>query len=177
MKNKLNITLNHRAGSWKYNEHLVHDIKDEDGSPLCRVGVYLQDLDGRIGSITVYGVILKVDGPLPNGVSSTEYLGILSSLEKQGSLKILPPDMLELGADYLITDSPCTCSINSSPFDPEFEEDIKNLLEEVLAEDDLLDKIRSMIKSIRDKSASNKEDNSVTDTKEKSTSGVEDDIK
>lgn len=156
MKNKLNITLNHRGGTWKYNEHLVHDIKDEDGSPLCRVGVYMKDMDGRIGYITVYGVILKVDGPLPNGVSSTEYLGILSSLEKQGYLKVLPPDIPELEGDYLITESPCTCSITSSPFDPEFEDDIENLLEEVLTDNDLLDKIKSMIKSARNKSASSR---------------------
>ena len=51
------------------------------------------------------------------------------------------------------------------------------MLEEVLAEDDLLDKIRSMIKSIRDKSSSTEEDKIVPDPREKSTGGVEDDSK
>ena len=176
MKNKLKITFDHRGGTWEYKEHLVYDILDEDGSPLCQAGVYIQDHDGKIGHIEIFGVILKVDIPLPNGVSSVEYVNILSSLEKQGYLKVLPSDIPELEGDYLVVKSPCTCSITSSPLDPEFEENIENLLEEFFADDDLLDKIRSGIKSVCSQAVSTKRQKNGSNSREKSNGGTEDDI-
>ena len=57
-----------------------------------------------------------------------------------------------------------------------FEKVLRNWLEKYLAVDGFLDKIKSMIESIRNESSSTEEDKIVTDSKKKSTGGVEDDI-
>ena len=175
----MKITYNCRGGKWEYHEDIVYDVRNDDGSQLFRVGVYIEDEDGKIGQARIFGVILKVNAPLPNGISFTQYLDLFTTLEKQGYLEVLHSDDPDIEDDYLIirSQSACTCLITSSPFDPEFVQEIENWLEEFLAEDDFLDEFGIMIKSARDESSSTEEDQIVSDSREKSTDGVEVDTK
>ena len=177
MIKKLNIVLDEHSGSLRYNERLVYDIKEQNGDPLLRVEVEIGDEDGDLGNIKIHGAILKVDGPLPIGITSAEYFGMLSSLEEQECIDNLSENIPEIASDYLIIDSlfRCTCSITSSPLDPQYKVEIKNWLEDFLVEEGLLNKIESMIKVIRNKSVSSTE-KIVPNSREKSTGGDEDDI-
>ena len=183
MKDKLKMTFNHFDGDWKYNGLLTFDIQDEDGSPLPRVTVWIEDIDGEYGNLKINMVTLKVDGPMPDGVGIFKYLNIFDTLEKQEVLVRMGPEILDISIDYLdvpidylIPYEPEFYKISSSPEDPEFVEEIASWLENFLEKDGILDKFKSVLKSVSNESASTNDKKIVSDTREKSTGGVEDDI-
>ena len=142
----------------------MYEIQDENGSPLFQAALYLKNKDAEHGTIIVYVLTLKVGAPLPDSLSSAEYLKILSTLEEKGFLECLELGKAGLPEAYLILPEPESDTLSSSSDDPGFDEEISNWLEKYLVDSEFLNKITSMIKSIRNKSASSKE-NIVPDPK------------
>ena len=183
MKNKLKMTFIHLDGGWKYNGLLIYDIQDEDGSPLPRVAVWIGDIDGEYGNLKIVMVTLKVDGPMPDGIGIFKYLNIFDTLEKQEVLVRLGPETLDTSVDYLdvpidyvIPYEPEFYKLSSAPEDPKCVEEVAKWLEDFLEKDGILNKFKSMLKSVRNESASTNDKKIVPDSREKSTGGDEDDI-
>ena len=183
MKNKLNLTFNQLDGGWEYNGILIYDIQDEVGSPLPRVAVWIGDIDSEYGNLKINMVTFKVDGPIPDGVGIFDYLNIFATLEKQKVLVLLGPETLDtsveyldIPVDYVIPYEPEFYKLTSSPEEPECVEEIAQWLEDFLEKDGILDKFKSVLNSVRNKSASTNDKKIVLDSKEKSINGVEDDI-
>jgi len=176
LKNNINIMLYYSSGSWEYIGHHMYDISDEDGSPIIRAAVHLRTNHGKNGSLRVDYVTITSDSSQPFGFDGFEYMDLHYALEDQNLLDRLPPDFGEFSEEYLVLHKPESYQLHCSTLDHDFEEVLRIWLEKYLAVDGFLDKIKSMIESIRNKSSSTEEDKIVPDSKKKSNGGVEDDI-
>ena len=161
MQNKLKMTFDHIYGEWKYDGHMVYDLQNDDGSPLLRVAVWIEDIDGEYGNLKVNMVTFKLDGPLPDGIGLFKYLHIFDVLEKQKILSRMGPefldtsiDYLDVPLDYLIVNVPELHKLSSSPEDPDCQEEIAKWLENFLVKDGILDKFKSILESVRTDSVS-----------------------
>ena len=176
MKHKFRSILDHIYGGWNYDGHWVYDIQEIDGSPLIRIAVHIKDRGGMGGLLQIRGAVLKHDMPLPKGVGFTEYLNVLSTLENEGYLEAVESENPDKPKDYLLVRGQEIHTLVSSEEDPRHDQEIAKWLDNIFGQDDLLDKIKSMIDSIRNKAESAEKSRIVTDSKKKSTRGVEDDI-
>lgn len=176
MKHKFKSMLDHIYGGWKYDGHWVYDVQEIDGSRLIRIAVHIKDRGGMDGFLEIHSATLKHDAPLPKGVSLPEYIKMLSTLENEGYLEGVESEKPDRPKDYLLVKGQEIFTLVSSEEDPRHDQEIAKWLDNIFGLDDLLDKIKSMIDSIRNKSESKKESKIVSKSKEKSNGGVEDDI-
>ena len=176
MKHKFRSILDHIYGGWNYDGHWVYDIQEIDGSPLIRIAVHIKDRGGMGGLLQIRGAVLKHDMPLPKGVGFTEYLKMLSTLENEGYLEGVESEHSDRPKDYLLVRGQEIYTLVSSDEDPRHDQEIAKWLDNIFVQDDLLDKIKSMIDSIHNKAESAEKSKIVSDSREKSTGGVEDDI-
>ena len=175
MGHRFKSILDHINGGWNYDGHWVYDIQETDGSRLIRIAVQLKDRGGMDGYLQIRGAVLKHDAPLPKGVGLPEYINVLSTLENEGYLQGIESENPDIPKDYLLVRGQSIYTLVSSKEDPRYDQEIAKWLDDIFVQDDLLDRIKSMIDSIRSESASSMEKN-VPDSRENSTGGDEDDI-
>lgn len=96
METKIQSIIVHRSEDWEYNEHFVFDILDDKSNQLLRVIVYISNKDNNGRTREIIGVGIVVDAPLPEGMTSLEYLEALATLESQGYISGIKPGYCDI---------------------------------------------------------------------------------
>ena len=173
MIDKLNIMLDHRIKVIEYRERFVYNILDENENQLLRVVVHIIK-SGNDNQI--YGAGFRTDPPLPEGISSEQYLDVLCNFEKQELIRDISYHTELRPTEYAINNNTLSYNLATSPDDPECENEIAKWLLKSIDTDSLHKDILDIFDTIRNESVSSKEDKIVPDSRDSSTGGVEDDI-
>ena len=173
MNDKLNIMLDHRTKVIEYRERFVYNILDENENQLLRVVVHIIKSGD---DYQIYGAGFRTDPPLPEGISSEQYLDVLRNFEKQEFIRDISYHTELRPTEYAINNNTLSYTLATLPEDPECENEIAKWLLKSIDTDSLHKNILDIFDTIRNEAVSSEEKKIDSNSREKSNSGVEDDI-
>jgi len=145
MFRNINIILEDRSDGFEDGGFFVFDVLHGEDSHLLRIIVYIDDNGQPLNEAEILGAAIVVDGPLPEGITSLNYLQVLATLEGEGLIDGIDQVFLDIPGMYNILDVPLPYLLSQVQNFAEFEEQIIDWIKLLFDEDSALTRFISLI--------------------------------
>jgi len=145
MFRNINIILEDRSDGFEDGGYFVFDILHEEDSHLVRIIVYINNDGEPLNEAEILDSAIVVDGPLPEGITSLDYLQALATLEEEGLIDGIDQVFLDIPGMYIISDVPVPYILSQVQDYSEYEDQIIDWINLLFDEDSALTRYISLI--------------------------------
>ena len=145
MFRNINIILEDRSDGIEDGGYFVFNVLHGEDSHLVRIIVYIDNDGVPLNEAEILGAAIVVDGPLPGGTTSLNYLQVLATLEGEGLIDGIDQVFLDIPGMYNISDVPVPYILSQVQDYSEFEDQIIDWIKLLFDEDSALTRYISLI--------------------------------